>query len=97
MAKHTLKILRCEHRKIFKVCLTIFQHYEIKGLVFLGSGYFVKNEFFCVFDVHELFRNKIFFCGIQVSSDFIVSLGRFTVTEILKCVILSFVCSYLKL
>ena len=31
MAKHTFKILRCEHRKIFKVCLAIFQHYEIKG------------------------------------------------------------------
>ena len=31
MAKHTLKILRCEHRKIFIVCLAIFQHYEIKG------------------------------------------------------------------
>ena len=36
MAKHTLKILRCEHRKIFKVCLTIFQHYAIK----------VKKEFY---------------------------------------------------
>ena len=33
MAKHTLKILRCEHRKIFKVCLAIFQHYAIKGYV----------------------------------------------------------------
>ena len=31
MAKHTLKILRCEHRIIFKVCLAIFQHYERKG------------------------------------------------------------------
>ena len=31
MAKHTLKILRCSHRKIFKVCLAIFQHYAIKG------------------------------------------------------------------
>ena len=31
MAKHTLKILRCKHRKIFKVCLAIFQHYAIKG------------------------------------------------------------------
>ena len=31
MAKHTLKILRCEHRKIFKVCLAIFQYYDIKG------------------------------------------------------------------
>ena len=28
IAKHTLKILRCLHRKIFKVSLTIFQHYE---------------------------------------------------------------------
>ena len=26
MVKHTLKILRCSHRKILKVCLTIFQH-----------------------------------------------------------------------
>ena len=31
MAKHTLKILRCSHRKIFKVCVAIFQHYKIKG------------------------------------------------------------------
>ena len=27
MAKHTLKILRCEHRKIFRVRLSILQHY----------------------------------------------------------------------
>ena len=26
MAKGTLKILRCEHRKIFKVCLAILEH-----------------------------------------------------------------------
>ena len=32
MAKHTLKILMCEHHKIFQVYLTIFQHYERKGL-----------------------------------------------------------------
>ena len=30
MVKHTLNILRCEHRKILKVCLTILQHYEIR-------------------------------------------------------------------
>ena len=30
MAKHTLEILRCGHPKIFKVCLAIFQHYQIK-------------------------------------------------------------------
>ena len=27
IVKHTLKILQCEHRKIFKVCLAILQHY----------------------------------------------------------------------
>ena len=32
MVKHTLKILQFEHRKMFKVCLTFFQHYKIKGL-----------------------------------------------------------------
>ena len=31
MAQHTFKILRCEHRKIFKVCLAILQHYAWKG------------------------------------------------------------------
>ena len=28
MSKHALTILRCEHRKIFKVCLTNLQHHE---------------------------------------------------------------------
>ena len=36
MVKHTLKILWCEHRKIFEVCLAIFQHYEWKGWVNLS-------------------------------------------------------------
>ena len=31
MAKHTFKILWCEHSKIFKVFLPIFQHYVWKG------------------------------------------------------------------
>ena len=31
MAKHTLKILRYKHRKIFKACLAILQHYAWKG------------------------------------------------------------------
>ena len=35
MAKHPLKILRWEHRKIFKVCLAILQHYAILQMVFL--------------------------------------------------------------
>ena len=42
MAKHTLKILRCSHRKIFKVCLAILQHYAWKGSV--GSKVF-ENPF----------------------------------------------------
>ena len=33
MAKHTFKILWCEHQKVFKVCLAIFQHYARKGLI----------------------------------------------------------------
>ena len=31
MAKHTLKMLGYEHRKIFKECLAILQHYAGKG------------------------------------------------------------------
>ena len=31
MAGHSLKILRCSDRRIFKVWLSIFQHYEWKG------------------------------------------------------------------
>ena len=31
MAQHTLEIFQCLHRKIFKVRLDIFQHYEWKG------------------------------------------------------------------
>ena len=27
MPKHILKILRCDHPKIFKACLAILQHY----------------------------------------------------------------------
>ena len=27
MVKHSLKVLLCEHRKIFKVCMTTFHHY----------------------------------------------------------------------
>ena len=39
MVKRTLEILRCSHRKIFKVSLTILQHYE-KRLVFKGNFYY---------------------------------------------------------
>ena len=33
MARHTLKILRCGNRNIFKVCLVIFKQYAWKGEV----------------------------------------------------------------
>ena len=39
MAKHTLKILRCSHRKIMKVSCAIFQRYETKGYVRKGYDY----------------------------------------------------------
>ena len=31
MTNHTLEIFRCSHRKIFKVCLAIFEYYAWKG------------------------------------------------------------------
>ena len=39
MAKHTLEILRCEHRKIFKVRLAILQLIQegVKAAVFMGN------------------------------------------------------------
>ena len=39
MAKHTLKILRCEHRKILKVRLAILQLIQegVKAAVFMGN------------------------------------------------------------
>ena len=42
MAKHTFKILRCSHLNIFKACLAIFQHYEIKGQD--ERGYYKKID-----------------------------------------------------
>ena len=38
MAKHNLKILRCEHRKIFKVCLAFYNimHERVKAGAHLG-------------------------------------------------------------
>ena len=39
MAKHTLKILWCSHRRIFKVCLAILQHlYERVKCCFLETA-----------------------------------------------------------
>ena len=43
MAKHSLKILRCKHRKIFKVGLTFFLTLRMKGLIV--SQVFLANIF----------------------------------------------------
>ena len=40
MAKHTVKILRCEHRKIIKVYLAILQHY---GLITKGKEKYIAK------------------------------------------------------
>ena len=65
MAKHTLKILQCSHRKIFKVCLAILQHYvwrqdvsaltirKFSSYLFMKS---VKEE-----KLHCLFKNSNYF------------------------------------
>ena len=52
MAKHTLKILRCSHRKIFKVCLAIFQHDEVKGYVICN-----KDDYLCYIMINPLTAN----------------------------------------
>ena len=51
MAKHTLKILRCSHSKIFKVCLAIYNimHERVKKITIvqhLKSKISVTNEFY---------------------------------------------------
>ena len=57
--QHTLKILRCEHRKIFKVCLAIFQHYEINK----GLNAFMDNSF--NFNVTEDFTSTLLFSIVR--------------------------------
>ena len=59
MAKHTLKILRCKHRKIFKVCLAIFQHYAIKGYLFSYLYLPYLLPYLCVnhFQIQEISRS----------------------------------------
>ena len=40
IGKHTLKTLQCEHRKIFKVCLAIFQYFAWKGKILVTITWF---------------------------------------------------------
>ena len=56
MVKHTLKILRCLHHKMFKVYLTILQHYAWKG-------WWVKNwlEIESTRRVHYMNHNSKYF------------------------------------
>ena len=60
MVKHTLKILRCEHRKILKVCLAIFQHYAIRGLSIETINNFIKILYL-----------DLYFDDLQNSCDFV--------------------------
>ena len=46
MAKHTLKVLWCEGRKIFKISLTIFHYYILKGQAVVMEQ--VDNAFSCL-------------------------------------------------
>ena len=43
MTKYTLNILWCEHRRIFKVCLAVLQHHEMKGIE--SNKFFLKVTF----------------------------------------------------
>ena len=67
MAKHALKILSCEHRKIFKVYLTIFQHRRWKGS---NTVIKQKNQFFLwlLLKLHTDKRIKVF--KIEPSKNF---------------------------
>ena len=64
MTKHTLKILGCEHRKIFKVCLTILQHYAWKGWLRISvpvnscTIYFTARKVFLRYFVFLLFNMR---------------------------------------
>ena len=61
MAKHTLKILRCEHRKIFKVCLDILQHYSGKGKASLLKFNSILNTALSIAIISNMVGNLIFF------------------------------------
>ena len=40
MVKHTFKILRCAHRKMFKVCLAIYWHYPwVVNVIFISINF----------------------------------------------------------
>ena len=73
MAKHTLKILRCEHRIIFKVCLAILQHYAWKGQKKKNLGFYetlvaeLRLEDECNYKI--LFKNYFWKLWINILGD----------------------------
>ena len=43
--KDTLKMLQCEHRNIFKVCLVIFQYYSSKHFNIMHKNLWFSDVF----------------------------------------------------
>ena len=39
IVRHTFKILRCAHRKIFKVCLAIYWHPWVVNIIFISINF----------------------------------------------------------
>ena len=84
MAKHVSKILRCEHCKIFKVCLAIFQDNAWKGwLIYLMFGIILtrKNSSFCYTFIHPWAQDVNWTC-IGRSGHLLNVLCTFTVRPV---------------
>ena len=58
MAKYTFKILRCSHRKIFKVCLAILQHYAWKGYASMMEFFLLTIFFKKTLSYHRCFSRR---------------------------------------
>ena len=57
MAKHTLNILRYSNRMIFKVCLAIFQHYNIMR-IYIHLAIDLENKKDIIQEVIHSFPNR---------------------------------------
>ena len=74
MAKRTLKILRCSHRKIFKVRLAILQHYALSNFSFevnLKILMKITQTYPWItlnYVLQLLFRGKAFFLASKISN-----------------------------
>ena len=71
MAKYTLKFLRCEHRKIFKVCLAILEHlHERVKMLYASYGFVgcvICNMYNIKFCIRFWLKDKIFFIFVNIS------------------------------